>query len=572
MGLLRMLALGAMLWLLGRAAAGDTLTYTLEPRPETGSIKVEFTWKTEGRGGSLMGVSPRWGNVTDVPALLGDFVVEGAKSVKRDGARWIVAHKPDATFTVRYEVKPPRRSFDWESTHLPITTSTFFHGMGNAFLLVPESGGDVPREFDVVLRWKVPDEWRAACSWGVGRSVGSRIAATDLRHSVYLAGDLVVKTASDDGRKIALAMVGRFGFKPDDLLAVARRIIAAECEFMNEQDFPSFVITAIPVGQPVGKGNTRASGSGLYNSFALFMAPDSRLNDAVEHLFAHELFHYWNGRLLAAANPEELVYWWIEGFTDYYALRILHESGYWNDGLFLKWLNRHVREYYANPAIAAPNEEIGRDFWKKRETVGQIAYQRGLMLGLRWHAQARGAGVADGLDKLLRTLLERARTSRYQLDNDSIRRAGVELLGAWFGPEFDRYVMQASTIDLPADALAPQFVLRDEKVFDYELGFDREKSLPKKKIIGLVPDSAAAKAGLREGDVLGGWSIRGNTDEKVELQVQRDGKSRTISYFPRAGERQVPQFAPAAGEKKTPPEKPPGSAADKLPQRKRSAP
>lgn len=528
--------------------AAEQLTYTLEPNPETGGIAVEFTWKTEGRGASLMGVSPRWGSVSDVPATLGDFNVDGAKSVKRDGATWIVKHAPGATFTVKYETKPKLKSFDWQNTHLPITTSGFFHGMGNGFLLVPESGGDVPREFDVVLRWKVPGDWKAACSWGIGRSVGGHIAATDLRHSVYLAGNLVTKTVEVEARKISVAMIDRFGFKVDEFLAMASAIIKAECDFMDDTQFPEFVITAIPVGEALGEGNTRASGAGLYNSFALFLAPRSKLNDAVEHLFAHELFHYWNGRLLGATKPEELVYWWIEGFTDYFALRILHESGYWNDALYLKWLNRHIREYYSNPAIGASNEEIGKNFWKQRETIGEIAYQRGLMLGVRWAHLSQQNGKAGGVDDLMKELVKRARTSKFELSNENVRVAGRELLGAWFTAEFDAYVSNAQKIELSPDSLGPRFSGQMTKVYDFALGFDREKSLSRKKVVGVVADSAAAKAGLRDGEAISGYNLHARADEKVDVTVVRDGKNTKISWFPRAGQHEVMQFRTAGGK------------------------
>lgn len=528
--------------------AAETLTYTLEPLPKTGGIRVEFTWATSGRGGSLMGVSPRWGNITDVPALLGDFVVQGAKAVRREGARWIVEHDRGANFTVRYEIKPPRRTFDWSDTHLPITTHSFFHGMGNAFLLVPESGGDVPREFDVILRWKLPAGWRSACSWGVGRSVGARVAATDVRHSVYLAGELVIEKSEQDGRSVTVAMVDQFGFRAPRFLALAHRVIAAQCEFMGEKSFPEFVITAIPVGAPLPDGNTRASGSGLYHSFALYLAPRSQLNDAVEHLFAHELFHYWNGRLLGAAKPEELVYWWIEGFTDYYALRILHDSRMWGDELFLKWLNRHIRDYYANPAIGESNEVIGRDFWKRRDTAGEMAYQRGLMLAVRWHALARRAGVADGLDALFLAMIQRARQGAFELTNDAIRTVGAERLGRWFAAEFDQYVIGAATIDLPEDALTPAFRGRIARIHEFDLGFDRERSLKSKTAVGVVKGSAAARAGLREGDKLVGWKLHGDPDQKIALDVLRGENTRKISYFPRGESRSVIQFAPAGAK------------------------
>ena len=55
--------------------------------------------------------------------------------------------------------------------------------------------------------------------------------------------------------------------------------------------------------------------------------------------------------------------------------------------------------------------------------------------------------------------------------------------------------------------------------------------------------SAAARAGLRDGDELVGWELPDETDTKVQLQIRRSGQSRTISYYPRGARSRVLQFA-----------------------------
>ena len=337
-------------------------------------------------------------------------------------------------------------------------------------------------------------------------------------------------------------MVDRFDFSLDEFAERTTTIIRHQCEFMDEKEFPDFVVTAIPLGEPLKPGESRIAGSGLYKSFALFVAPESVLDDAVEHLFSHELFHHWNGKLLSAQQPERLVYWFIEGFTDYYALRILYESGYWKPETYAKWINRHVSEYFRNPAINASNEEINEDYWNKRNTVGEVAYERGLLLGLRWHSLARKKGVADGIDRLFKRLVARGRGDGLQVSNGVIRDAGRELLGAWFAAEFDRYVTRAETIDLPANVLAPQLIGRHVEVYEYELGFDQLRSLADQKVHGLVVGSAAERAGLREGDQLVGWSAKADAEQLAQLRVQRGGNVKTIVYYPRGAKHTVVQF------------------------------
>ena len=56
---------------------------------------------------------------------------------------------------------------------------------------------------------------------------------------------------------------------------------------------------------------------------------------------------------------------------------------------------------------------------------------------------------------------------------------------------------------------------------------------------------AADKAGLREGDTVVGWKIDVDPDEKTVLQVLRDDRVETISYYPRGERRKLLQFSPA---------------------------
>ena len=544
-----------IVWLAASISAGtpaaESVHYEITPQLETGGVHVELIWNTQGRTLSAVHIAPRWGTVSDVPALIRDLQFGGDVSgVRPKGARWLLQHPRGGLVTCTYAIDPRRRKLDWEGPHYPVTTPTFFHGMGNAFLITPQGGGGLPEHYSVTLRWNLPAGWKATCSWGNGAHIGARMAPEDLRNSVYLAGQIVIRTKQHDGHTVTVALRDRFGFDADEFAELAATIVAHECRFMNETDFPPFLVTAVPIGQSINPGESKLIGMGLYRSFALMAAPGSTLTDGFEHLFAHELFHYWNGRLLRARNPDKLVYWFLEGFTDYYALRILYESGYWKPQVYCKWINRHLREYHNNPAIHASNEDILARYWSERETVGEVAYQRGLLLGLRWHWLAREHGIRDGIDRLFKTLVERGRRGQLLLSNPMIQKTGIELLGDWFEPELKRFVRQAETVDVPLEALAPELIGQYQQVYEYQLGFDADYAVHEKRIRNLVHGSAAQRAGLREDDRLISAKVHSDPDREIELRIRRDGKLKSIRYYPRGKPTYVLQFTPSK-ERKT---------------------
>lgn len=533
----------------------ESLTYTISPRFGEGRTQVELTWETRGRTTSVLSVAQRFGKIENVAGLLSGVRIDGGKSVKRDGSLWIVTHATNATLEVRYDVGSKIKSFDeWDAQQLPIASADFFHGIGSAFLMTPNSHPGTPTEFEVALRWVLPAGYKAACSWGgTARSVAARLKPADLKQSAYLAGKIQTRTREADGLKVSVAMVDQFPFSAEEFAEFSARIVKAECDFMGETEFPEFLVTLIPVGRRLKDGETRIAGSGLYHGFSLFLAPQSPLSDGVEHLFAHELFHFWNGRLLPAADPERMVYWFVEGFTDYYALRILYESKIWSAATYAKWLNKHIREYAANPGRNASNGEINESYWTQRDTVGQVAYQRGLLLGLRWQhlSKVRAAGGSKpgskgaGLDTWVRSLIDRARAGRYEISNAELRKTGTQSLGDWFSAEFDKYVEQAATVEVPPECLAPGLTGATTTVFEHDLGFERARSLKEKRVRGLRAGGPADKAGLREGDELVSWTIPGNADAPTSLEIKRDGHTRTIEFVARGEARNVVQFSPA---------------------------
>lgn len=89
----------------GRAMA-ESLLYVLTPQPERGTLKVELSWETAGRETSALGVSPSWGTLKDVPAVLRNTAFMGTTSARQQGPLWILRHGRGATINCVYEVNP----------------------------------------------------------------------------------------------------------------------------------------------------------------------------------------------------------------------------------------------------------------------------------------------------------------------------------------------------------------------------------------------------------------------------------------------------------------------------------
>jgi hypothetical protein len=89
-----------------------------------------------------------------------------------------------------------------------------------------------------------------------------------------------------------------------------------------------------------------------------------------------------------------------------------------------------------------------------------------------------------------------------------------------------------------SDAFGPCFERISQHIRCYELGFATAVLTESPRIVrDLIPGSAAAKAGVRNGDeitrAVGQDQLQGEQDGILTLQLQRDGKPLTVSYKPR---------------------------------------
>lgn len=67
----------------------------------------------------------------------------------------------------------------------------------------------------------------------------------------------------------------------------------------------------------------------------------------------------------------------------------------------------------------------------------------------------------------------------------------------------------------------------------FDIGFDWERSQASKRVTGVRSNSAAARAGLRDGQELAGASFSANPNERALIQVRDGTEVRDITYFPR---------------------------------------
>jgi predicted metalloprotease with PDZ domain len=531
------------------AAADDTVRYTLSPVLASGKLQalaIEVRFAGEGDGETVLHLPNEWGGKTELYQGVRDLTVEGdgVSVAATEAAKRVVKHRPGAELRVRYRIVqywPGVPAVTGDNEYRPIVQPAYFHVLGNAVFIEPESDESRPAAFVVK---GLPRGWAFASDLE-HTAMGRKLVLGDIIESVSVGGDFrIVKRGS-----VRVAIRGKWSFSDDGFLDQLQPIIASHHRFWGDGDEP-FLVTVVQLQSSPGQRSL--GGTGRSDAFAFF-ATDGASDVVINRILAHEHLHTWIPRRIGGMpEPDEARdYWLSEGFTDFYTGRLLVRDGIWSLDQFASELNEMLWAYANSPVRTAPNADIVSGFWKDPAT-GKLPYQRGQLLATKWDFDLKKAtnGARDLDDVVLAMKARAAGPGKPPLAStmfvEEMKRVGVDV-----ATDMGRFVDKGEAVLLPADVFAPCGTVATLDLAEFDRGFDPQKTADNgDKIAGLRKDSPAYRAGLRDGMQLLKREAGKTGDSRVDLsyRVLDNGVERVITYRPEGTKRfTVQEFTLKAG-------------------------
>ncbi len=397
-----------------------------------------------------------------------------------------------------------------------------FMGAGVGFLATPMGEGP----YSVNLKWDLADApagSRGVWTHGEG-DVHVVLPAEALAFSYYGVGPLQSYPAKSDGH-FGLFWLSEPPFDAAGLGGKIQSLYAVTSDFWGEKDASYRVF--MRQNPYAGRG-----GSALGPSFMFgYNAESKPTADSLQGLLAHEMAHNWP----SMEGEHGDTAWYSEGTAEFYSLLLAHRGGLLTTDQYLEEINERASGYYTNPYRGLTNAAAARIFWSD-PTAQTVPYGRGFMYLVQTDGAIRAA--SDGkhsLDDVVRELRRRQNAGEpYGIAQ------WLELVGKALGADrakadYDAMAAGGLLVASP-ERFAPCFDRVKQTERPFVLGFARA-SLSKGKISDLEAGSAAAKAGVKDGDEVLSSSpidpVRKDETVPMLLTLKRDGTELTISYLPR---------------------------------------
>jgi len=516
------------------------LIYSISVLPKTGTFNISVDFVAGSETSTAIQLPKEFGGFNHAfryISILKGKNIEAVTVDATDSSVVVLKHQPNQAIRFQYLLKNalndslPGR----EPAYSIIIKPNYFNIPGQVLFAYPKQLAE--QIVNIKINWvNYPKGWSNVNSFGNNYSVQTLpdIPMPLFTSSIWCGGDFRVYPFTVNKKPVYFAIRGKWKFKDAAMLGLIQKTIATQRAFWNDYNINQYTVTLMPF-LTASEYELSYQGTGLTNSFATWATNNKQTSPAsLQYLYNHELMHHWIGTLIQNEQPEELLYWFSEGFTDYFSYRNMLESKFITQQEYNRSFDSVLAWHYADAVNESPNTAIKEKFWTDN-TIQKLPYNRGHIFAFYVDViiKKETAGKKD-LKTVMLEVLRQCLSEQKKLNQQLFIDAVKTISGADITVVLNQFITEGKFISLDEwnKILPDGFAYKDVSVFTYGFETDEGGLAANAKIISVDEQANAFKAGLQPGDILKGYNINNSATTEAEITVERNKQMLKFKFYP----------------------------------------
>lgn len=419
------------------------------------TVNVKFDYESDDNGLIVLRYENNsWGD-NDIFNCIKDLnVLPEPESIQflRDKSLITIKTKPNLLSNIDYKIIKDYKGLPINQyRYRPIIDSTYFHVLGMRLFMIPEGifKSDSSKANIKINIKNGSIEGIFHSSFGKEKVQNIEVSREDLYASYFVGGDYRRYSFTYESDTIYFIIRGKWkAFTDQEILNLLKQTFSSQRSFWNDSRKGDFSVTLTPTYESWYS----VGGSGFSTSFISFASNNQKVTlSHLKWLYNHELLHKWIGRTIINDNEVEQ-YWFSEGFTDYFAYKLMLKNNLIDLSEYIEIINREVIiPHYQDPIKNIPNAEITfENYWSEYAKYMKLPYRRGLLYAFLIDNQIKEeSSYSVSLDNLMNDLLHLSLNDNSLRLNKSvfIKNLSMYLNHPEVESDFEQYILEGNLID-----------------------------------------------------------------------------------------------------------------------------
>jgi predicted metalloprotease with PDZ domain len=520
----------------------DTFHYALKllPRADRTELAVHLQFRTHPDSVVVLALRRDYYGTPGIYNYIKDLEGKDGTGVETTANKGEVRVKPGkaglATLSYNLSFDPIEVA---DATYAPNTSPQHFHAAFCQWMLtLPDHSR--PATYHVVMP-PPPPGWMLYSSEAFDKAEYWVTGPFNQLFSQVIGGSKDAhRTIMVKGRPLRIFITGDYELSKEAMFTSIEKIFTGQRDWFGDFDFPFFTVTLMPREDNV-------AGIRINNMFLCHLQSDVTAQQ-LQNLLSHEMFHVWLGGKISIHRKENYphrTHWFTEGFTDYFAKRLLLDMNLISKDQFVAEFNTLLYLMDENPFSTYSYDQLkaAADSGRYSTAATKLQYYRGALMAL--NAEYELGKKGQSLRPIIRELHAYVQKRGFEPIAEDEFYAQMRQWGIDLQPGFERYILRGEKILPSPGAMGKSYTLKKIKAHRFDLGF----TVGAKRIIDSVAVAGPAyKAGIRKGmeyvvsKNAGLFSNAWNAQQPAQVVVKEEGKERRFTYYPKGAVKELMQY------------------------------